>query len=93
MLVYKAEGAIALPETIKNVIDICKILDKGGLPSYIEIEFNDLKITVNEKSTPEVILRDTFHNLMYKYECQGGVKYPSFHNKNYWLEDINKLLT
>lgn len=88
MIILKPQSGTSLPEVIRRAISICKVLDKAGMHPAIDVEFNDIKFSVNEKCTVENTLENVWGKIKDKYEQQGGVSNYLCHNGHFWMEGL-----
>ena len=85
MLIYKPQDGTPLTEAVKVAIQISKALNKDALHAYVEIQFNDVAVGINELSSVENTLDTVYEQIAKKYHTAGEHHSFGIHKKDYWM--------
>lgn len=88
-IIFTPQNGTTLLDAAKEAVKKAKALEKETGYGYIELQYNDLTLSVNELTDPICVVDEFCDKLRYKYCRQGGITSVTMQYED-WIEKYIK---
>ncbi len=88
-IVFEPQSGTTLLDAAKQAVKLAKALKKGTGHGYVQLNYNDINLSVNELTEPVCIVDEFCDKLRYKYCRQGGITSVTLQYED-WIEKYIK---